>query len=305
MAVGAGAFLTEAAVVQVPDLEVLEDAVDGLPMQIDRLTAASEPVRMSMLASPGMSIATGLTDMPIRSSGGVVDGAIVVGVPLSAGTGSWNGVALREDRAWCYGPGAEHHGVAARPPWWAGVTVDRSLFSGSDQERLIRGASVEIIESPTAGRLSRIVVAAESAALEGMSEARVALLRTDLVEAIAALGDDEKKLTMTAAARLVRQCEVLAPELGPIPAVRALADAVGTSDRWVRSAFSQTYGVAPSEYFRALALARCRRDLEAAKPGLVTVTDVAVGAGFWHLGRFSAHYRAFFGESPSVTLARE
>jgi hypothetical protein len=85
MAVGAGELLTVAAVVQVPDLEVLEDAVDGLPMEIDRLTAASKTVRMSMLALPGISIATGLTDMPIRSSGGVVDGAIVVGVPLSAG----------------------------------------------------------------------------------------------------------------------------------------------------------------------------------------------------------------------------
>ena len=195
--------------------------------------------------------------------------------------------------------------MAARPPWWAGVTVDRSLFSSSDQERLIRGASVEIIESSTAGRRSQIVRAAESAAFEGMSEARAALLRTGVVEAIAALGDDGTELTTTAAARLVQQSEVVAPELGPIPAVRSLADAVGTSDRWVRSAFSRTYGVAPSEYFGALALARCRRNLEAAKPGLVTVTDVAVEAGFWHLGRFSACYRAFFGESPSVTLARE
>ena len=293
----------QTAVVEAPSLEILADAVEGLPLRIDPLGEPLGKVRMSMLALPGISIGTGVTEVPIRSSGGV-DGAIVVGVPLSPGTGSWNGVDLSPGRAWCYGPGAEHDGVAAKPPWWAGITIERSLFTEADQERMFKGPVVDIIESTAARRLSDLVRAADSVLVDGVSGPGAALLRADLVDAIASLGHDERRLKMSTAAKLVRQCELLAPELGPIPTVGALADAVGTSDRWIRSAFSQTYGVSPSQYFRARALASCRRELEAAEPASISVTDVAVRWGFWHLGRFSAHYRRFFGESPSVTLAR-
>jgi AraC-like DNA-binding protein len=296
---------TKRAVVEVPNLEVLEGAVDGLPLRVDPLSTPSGKVRMSMLSLPGVSIATGLTGDSIRSSGGVVDGSIVVGVPLSAGDGSWDGLSLAPGRAWCYGPGAEHHGVAAKPPWWAAITVERALFSDGDQERLFRGPVVDVIESTAVERLADLIRAADSAAVDGASDSQAILLRTELVDTISALGDDPMRLQSSTAAQLVKRCESLARELGPIPTVRALADAVGTSDRWVRSAFSQTYGIAPSEYFRARALAGCRRDLEAAEPGSVTVTDVALRWGFWHLGRFSARYRKQFDEPPSVTLTRE
>jgi AraC-like DNA-binding protein len=55
---------------------------------------------------------------------------------------------------------------------------------------------------------------------------------------------------------------------------------------------------------------RSRRDpamfwpahLRAARPGEVTVAEVAAKWGFWHLGRFASTYRATFGELPSQSL---
>ena len=295
----------ESAVVEVPELEVLEDAVDGLPMRIDRLGAGPGQVRMTVSALPSMSISTGMTEIPIRSTGGVADGSMVVGLPLSPGVGSWNGVDLAPGRAWCHRPGAEHEGVAAKPPWWAAVTFEPDLLSADDRERLFPGGrAVEIFESAAAWRLSDLVRSADAALVGGLSPARAALLHTELVDAVAALGDGGLRLQTSTAARLVERCESVAPELGPIPTVRSLADAVGVSDRWVRAAFSQTYGVAPSAYYRARALARCRAELVTADPGGATVTDIAIRAGFWHLGRFSARYQEFFGERPSEALAR-
>jgi AraC-like DNA-binding protein len=44
------------------------------------------------------------------------------------------------------------------------------------------------------------------------------------------------------------------------------------------------------------------RALLGAEPGATTVTEIAYGFGFTHLGRFSGEYKRAFKESPSNTL---
>jgi AraC-like DNA-binding protein len=68
-------------------------------------------------------------------------------------------------------------------------------------------------------------------------------------------------------------------------------------------AFRRHQGCSPGTYLREARLRRARTDLK--RPGgSATVTDIALRWGFSHLGRFSAQYRAAFGESPSQTLRR-
>lgn len=62
--------------------------------------------------------------------------------------------------------------------------------------------------------------------------------------------------------------------------------------------FQQTYGMPPQRLLTLHRLAKARRALLTQAGG---VTDVAMGNGFWHLGRFSALYKDYFGESPSET----
>jgi len=61
-------------------------------------------------------------------------------------------------------------------------------------------------------------------------------------------------------------------------------------------------GVPPRRYAQSLRLSRARADLRDARPGEVTVAEVAAKWGFWHLGRFASTYRATFGELPSQSL---
>jgi len=86
-------------------------------------------------------------------------------------------------------------------------------------------------------------------------------------------------------------------------ALASISGELGVSPRTLQMAFAAVTGVGPNEYGRILRLHAVRRELRRLKTG-VTVTDVALRHSFSHLGRFSAYYREFFGETPSETLRR-
>lgn len=80
--------------------------------------------------------------------------------------------------------------------------------------------------------------------------------------------------------------------------VEQVAGALGTSIRSLQRTFRELKGLSPMQYLREIRLekARCR---------LIdpnnndSVTEIALGCGFTHLGAFSAAYKSRYGESPS------
>ncbi|MGY1703923.1 AraC family transcriptional regulator [Geodermatophilus sp. SYSU D00697] len=82
--------------------------------------------------------------------------------------------------------------------------------------------------------------------------------------------------------------------------VTDVAAAAGSSVRRLQEAFGTAFGLSPMTYLRDVRLDEVRRRLA---DGDASVTDVALACGFTHLGRFSAAYRARFGELPSRTRA--
>ncbi len=78
-----------------------------------------------------------------------------------------------------------------------------------------------------------------------------------------------------------------------------LAQIAGVSLRSLYAGFKEFSGVSPMQYLLYLWLERARADLLA---GCSSVGGVALRWGFGHLGRFSADYRARFGECPSESL---
>jgi AraC family ethanolamine operon transcriptional activator len=81
----------------------------------------------------------------------------------------------------------------------------------------------------------------------------------------------------------------------------ALARQVGVSVRSVHDAIQRFRGMSLHRYLRVRRLWLARKRLLA---GADSVKACALAFGFWHLGDFSASYRAQFGESPSETLVR-
>jgi AraC-like DNA-binding protein len=82
-----------------------------------------------------------------------------------------------------------------------------------------------------------------------------------------------------------------------------IAAGIGASVRALQAGFRKWRQVTPNEYLRTVRLQRVRDALLQASPS-TTVTEVALDHGFFHLGRFSQHYKRAFGENPAATLAR-
>ena len=68
--------------------------------------------------------------------------------------------------------------------------------------------------------------------------------------------------------------------------------------------FRDMTGQTPQRFFMLQRLARARSALAKRAPGGAPVKAAALAQGFTELGRFSARYRAVYGELPSQTSAR-
>ncbi len=88
---------------------------------------------------------------------------------------------------------------------------------------------------------------------------------------------------------------------GPL-SVADLAHQLGVPATSLREAFMETIGVTTGTWLRQHRLDGARRDLAQAAGTDMTVSEIAMKWGFWHLGRFSAYYAQRYGHVPSDLL---
>ncbi|WP_237387418.1 AraC family transcriptional regulator [Xenorhabdus sp. Sc-CR9] len=84
--------------------------------------------------------------------------------------------------------------------------------------------------------------------------------------------------------------------------VEQLAQIAGVSLRSLYSGFKEFLNISPMQYLRDLRMEHVRTELMAGEA--TSVTGVALRWGFAHMGRFSAEYKARYGETPSKSLKR-
>lgn len=82
--------------------------------------------------------------------------------------------------------------------------------------------------------------------------------------------------------------------------LETLSQISNMSIRSIYNAFSRVFSTTPKSYVKLVKLKRLRNDL--LHGHCRNITEVALGYGFSHLGRFSSDYRKRFGELPSETM---
>ncbi|KAF1016805.1 MAG: HTH-type transcriptional activator RhaS [Stenotrophomonas maltophilia] len=83
-----------------------------------------------------------------------------------------------------------------------------------------------------------------------------------------------------------------------------ICDAAGVSERGLRYAFEDLFGVSPNRYLSMLRLCAACRSLSMADAHRRSVKAIALSCGLWDLSRFADNYRKVFGELPRDTLMR-
>jgi AraC-like DNA-binding protein len=86
--------------------------------------------------------------------------------------------------------------------------------------------------------------------------------------------------------------------------VTDIARSVGISVRQLQAICQDQWGLTPTQLLRGMRLDHARAALITTQHGPGAVTDAARDAGYFHMSRFSAHYRQRFGETPTQTLQR-
>ncbi|TGE02459.1 AraC family transcriptional regulator [Methylobacterium nonmethylotrophicum] len=83
---------------------------------------------------------------------------------------------------------------------------------------------------------------------------------------------------------------------------RRIATAAGCSYRALQIAFRRHLGTTPKAFLTDVRLSLARTEITSGQ--FVSVTEVAMRYGFYHIGRFSKLYRDRYGELPSETFRR-
>jgi AraC-like DNA-binding protein len=256
---------------------------------------------------------------PFVTRGETLAERIALMAPLSRSTsGHLNGEAFAPGVLNAYGPVAEVAGASTGPLQFGVVSfppkvLDRTALAlGVDLDLPNQGEfrAVHTADWPRLrqafGRLHRMVCDGPEDTESGSEAATIADTLLELATRSLS-GDANGEMPVRHAHRnsvcIARACEERAAAARYQGVTLAdLCAASEVSERRVRQAFYESYGMSPTAYLRIAALYEVRKALLLGPPTRDAVSRAASDFGFRHLSRFAGQYRALFGESPSATL---
>lgn len=305
---------------QIVTHELVADSVDaysvalpGFHLDLVRTGVGFGPTYARASTTEDVMLASCVTQFPILGRTTVADDRVAVGLLTSTPPGSrWCEIDLEPGTMMLYGPGAEHSAVDPAGLGYIALSVslDR-LAAAADHAELVvpapRPGTVDVMPpSNQTVHLASVLGSVGDPRVES-NDGRF-LIRGDAVHALAKALSSESSIRRASdrpgvvnSGRITSQCVEYAEVVGRPPSIAEMCRVTHVSERRLRKAFVDTFGMPPSRYFRLRGLTKVRSRLRAGRSD-VSIGDAALDAGFRNLGRFSRDYRDVFGELPSKTL---
>lgn len=294
----------------VVDADNYGSSIRGVAIHANRIGASREPNSVASVSNGSLTVTAAHIGFPISTTADPTDSALFVASIHSAPAGTrWVGIPLHADQMLLYAPGVEHSGVNL-----AGTSF---TFATTEVERVQQqadqlGRSVERLDSGSVNDMTAApAYSAITSRLGSIGALRAGTvppwhLMDDLMSAIAlalAAGDGRPAgaRVRPPSGRIIRRCLEYLESSSHRPSIRELCLVSGVSERTLRDLFVSVFNMPPSVFLRCWALNRAYRRLSSGERVVGGVSDVAIDAGFGHLGRFARYYKQLFGELPSET----
>lgn len=291
-------------------------AVSGAVLSADFLAPQTAFATIEQFQSPAWALDFHTAGVKARISGPLEPGWASLGF-MRGRTESWfHGHRVHQGVLVCNPPGEGIDGCISPGFESAAINVPRTLW---DQCRLLAGADHASFSQVRVHRLTPLTYATMERRLW---TARDLLRRADTPEDAHFAARQAAAITVDAAtlawqlsaapeasadslrnrARLARRAEAWMREhLDEFLPISAACLALRVSRRELEYAFRSSFDTSPRSFLHSLRLNAIRRALQNNTGDRSTVSEIALNHGVAHFGRFSAQYRALFGENPSET----
>jgi AraC family ethanolamine operon transcriptional activator len=273
---------------------------------------------IQVVAGQNVRVFAATTNQSILTRGMDSDFATFIPITTRNEATSWHGRSLNAGQLIVKRPEAEYHNLTSRNTTIRALLVPVRLL---EDAACILGGSKTDFQFPTWSAV-RLATTAMTSVDTGLSKLIAVALQDPtflesregkalemevlhrVINAVApSQMAEEKSLAPSSRVALVRRAvDLIHANLDrPLTALDLCAE-LDTSDRTLRRAFRQTYGLGPLAYFRVMRLNAVRLALQGAPGSHDSVADIALRWGFHRLGSFANEYRVQFGELPSHTL---
>jgi AraC-like DNA-binding protein len=294
------------------EADTYASSIPGFDIEVIRTGQGDGPnlTRRTVLKS-GI-LASGSIGFPMLGKARIGENTVLINLITSAPPGSrWCGIDLEQGTVMLYGPGAPHTGISPVGFSFSFVALNVQAIEETADRLEMK------LDLPEKGRVRTLNPTTKVRSLTRMlSLASDPLEPTEIAEihhldapyaAVAALSIEPPSHEVGVGAkidsrRIVHACIEYADAIERVPTIPEMCLAAHVSERRLRDAFTDLFGVGPVRYFRFRSLAHARRILtEPGRPGR-TVSGIASDLGHQNFGRFARQYGATYGELPSETL---
>lgn len=292
-------------------------AVSGASLVADFIAPQALPTRVEQFQSPGWSLDLHQAHVKARVHAELPPGWASLGLMRGSSPSSWYGIEAKPGTLVCNPPGVPIDGCFSPGFTCLAVGVPAEVWNRCRELAGVGGFSFDRLTThqlpaPLYARVQRKL----TATLELLYRVESEPLLADFAAREAA---DFVTDTVTMAwelsapgvscrdwpcnrGRVARAAEAwMRAHLAEPIHVTDVCLALRVSRREIEYAFRSVFDQSPRDYLQKLRLNAVRRALQRGDGARDAVTRAALDHGITHLGRFSAHYRALFGESPSAT----
>jgi AraC family ethanolamine operon transcriptional activator len=301
----------------IEDPDQIRAAVSGTTIEVDRLSKPVGVSQIEQVGSPsGWALDIGTLRCRLHAEGAFPKASIGVMLVIRSEGTSFCGTEMDDGMLvtipggspieFSVGPGFSYAGTQIPRDSWFAAQLFETGFIREDSAIEARRLPKERL-SDASQRVDQLASLLRKAAGDPARSAGAAVLIEDYVLRLAGEVADLDSVALHHYSGNLQRVAARARDwiYANIESSIRIADlcrSIGVSRRKLEYAFRAVHDVSPLEYIHALRLNMIHRTLLHGEALGLSVTEVALRYGINHFGRFSANYRALFGELPKETL---